>query len=291
MLWQDRYDKTPEGKRSQKEWDNIACESKVSQLLASPLIDDVCKAGVLAGRRPHSGAWITALPVAPLGLKLSDDEVRIAAALRIGAKVCEEHQCICGSRVGDRGTHGLSCNRLSGRRQRHTHLNHVISRALQTAQHPNVLEPPGLNREDNKRPDGMTLVPWEEGRSLLWDVTCVDTLAPCHLGHTSKNGGWAAEDAGKRKHAKYAQLKEKYFFVPIALETLGPWGVESERFVRALGKKMEKCTGEVNSVQYLGQSISIAIQRGNAACIQGTFKSTDECRVDLDVLWMAGGDS
>jgi hypothetical protein len=40
-----------------------------------------------------------------------------------------------------------------------------------------TLEPNGLSRDDGKRPDGMTLVPWIKGQPLVWDVTVVDTLA------------------------------------------------------------------------------------------------------------------
>jgi hypothetical protein len=40
-----------------------------------------------------------------------------------------------------------------------------------------TLEPNELSRDDGKRPDGMNLVPWIKGQSLVWDVTVVDTLA------------------------------------------------------------------------------------------------------------------
>jgi len=30
---------------------------------------------------------------------------------------------------------------------------------------------------DRKRSDGLTLIPWYKGLSLIWDVTLVDTLA------------------------------------------------------------------------------------------------------------------
>jgi hypothetical protein len=40
-----------------------------------------------------------------------------------------------------------------------------------------TLEPNGLSRDDGKRPDGMTLVPWIKGQPLVWEVTVVDTLA------------------------------------------------------------------------------------------------------------------
>ncbi|XP_063371156.1 zinc finger protein 596-like [Cydia amplana] len=47
------------------------------------------------------------------------------------------------------------------------------AKALVSANVPCVLEPPGLCRTDGKRPDGLTLVPWQKGRCLLWDATCV----------------------------------------------------------------------------------------------------------------------
>jgi hypothetical protein len=38
-----------------------------------------------------------------------------------------------------------------------------------------TLEPNGLSRDDGKRTNGMTLVPWIKGQPLVWDVTIVDT--------------------------------------------------------------------------------------------------------------------
>ena len=37
----------------------------------------------------------------------------------------------------------------------------------------NTKEPQGLRRSDGKRPDGLTLFPWQSGRSLVWDVSCL----------------------------------------------------------------------------------------------------------------------
>jgi len=34
-----------------------------------------------------------------------------------------------------------------------------------------------LFRTDGKRPDGLTLVPWQSGRSICWDVTVIYPLA------------------------------------------------------------------------------------------------------------------
>ena len=64
----------------------------------------------------------------------------------------------------------------AGRVQRHAWLNDLIHRALIRAEIPSVREPSGLSRDDGKRPDGLTLVPWQSERSATWDVTVVHTL-------------------------------------------------------------------------------------------------------------------
>ena len=57
------------------------------------------------------------------------------------------------------------------------HFRHA-NRALSSTNVPSRLEPIGLDRADGKRPDGITMVPWSSGRLLVWDATCVDTIAP-----------------------------------------------------------------------------------------------------------------
>ena len=39
----------------------------------------------------------------------------------------------------------------------------------------------GLYRTEGKRPDGVTMIPWEMGKQLACDVTVVDALAPSRL--------------------------------------------------------------------------------------------------------------
>ena len=47
---------------------------------------------------------------------------------------------------------------------------------------PCTKEPHGLARDDGKRPDGLTLVPWMSWRCVTWDVTAVgDTLGDAYL--------------------------------------------------------------------------------------------------------------
>ncbi|XP_059054676.1 coagulation factor IX-like [Achroia grisella] len=95
-------------------------------------------------------------------------------------EVCAPHKCPCGSDVDKLGHHGLSCQKSAGRFSRHA-LNDIIRRSLATVNIPSLLEPTGIARDDGKRPDGMSLIPWKMGRVLVWDATCADTLDPSHL--------------------------------------------------------------------------------------------------------------
>jgi len=75
-------------------------------------------------------------------------------------------------------------NNSKGRNFRHSTLNDIIKRAFVGAEIPAALEPPGLSRSDGNRPDGVTLVPWSQGKCLIWDATCVDTFALSYLNRT-----------------------------------------------------------------------------------------------------------
>ena len=89
-----------------------------------------------------------------------------------------------------------------------------MKQALSSIKVPSILEPNGLTRTDGKRPDGITLAPWEEGKQLVWDVTCGNLLARSRIekGYVA-NPGAAAEDAEELKTAKYVCLTDKgYIF-------------------------------------------------------------------------------
>ena len=109
------------------------------------------------------------------------------------------------------GHHGLSCIRGFGRQARHGVINDVIYQALTKAGYTTVKEPPGLVRSDDKGPDGLTLIPWRAGRSVVWDATVADTLATSYIANTS---GTAAEAAATRKQAKYQELSNTHVFIP-----------------------------------------------------------------------------
>ena len=124
--------------------------------------------------------WLGTYPSSVCGTLLTDEEIRIAAGLRIGAPIESPHLCVdCGAAVTASGTHGLSCLKSRGRFPRHENMKEIVGRALRSAGLPTRLEPLGLCRgTNNKRPAGETLVPWQSGQPLAFDVTCIDSFAP-----------------------------------------------------------------------------------------------------------------
>ena len=179
------------------------------------------KARLLAAAAPHSGDWLHALPIASCGLRLEDDALRTAVGFRLGTRICEPHTCPCGTVVDSLGSHALSCKKSAGKSIRHAFLNELISRALPRAGVPSTKEPTGLSRSDGKRPDGITQIPWCNGKSAVWDVTVADTLAPSYVSSTPQLAGSAAENAAAKKEFKYTSLATHHFFVPLAFESLG----------------------------------------------------------------------
>jgi len=117
----------------------------------------------------------------------------VAVALRLGCSVCVPHYCRCRSLVDAQGLHGLVCKQAPSRIIRHHALNDVIARAIQSAGTPVTKEPVGLTRLDGKRPDGLTLIPWQGGKPLTWDVTVVSTLAASYLSSSAQSVGAAAD--------------------------------------------------------------------------------------------------
>ena len=70
----------------------------------------------------------------------------------------------------------LSANVPQGDQSDHA-LNDLIARAFASAGIPAINEPQGLSRSDGKRPDNLTLIPWQVDKALSCDVTVVCPLA------------------------------------------------------------------------------------------------------------------
>jgi len=124
-------------------------------------------------------------------------------------------------------------------------------------------------------------MPWSRGQSLAWDFTCPDTLAASHLNIAVTGLGQVANHAEQLKIDKYAALLKEFQFFPIAIETLGPVGEEATRFLQELGRRIEEVTRDSRSMSFLWQRLSVAVQKGNAACVLGTEHGETEDTLGL----------
>ena len=277
--WSEGHDFEPPaaaGASRQKLWDHVRAVA-AADVLVENAVDDIDRARLLASRSKESGAWLQALPISAMGLRLDDEALRTAVGLRLGSPLCSPHQCQhCGEDVDVMGRHGLSCRWSEGRHHRHAALNDIIHRALQSARVPARLEPPGLLRRDGKRPDGVSLVPWKAGKFLVWDATCVDTFAPSYRSLAVHAAGEVASRSEVLKEEKYADLLHTHVFVPVAVESSGVFGPKSLSFVRELGRRLRDQSGEEKSSTYLIQRLSMAVQRGNALAILGGIGCQDK---------------
>ena len=155
---------------------------------------------------------------------------------------------------------------------KHADMNAILAKGYGSINVPSRLEPIGLNIDDGKRPDGMTLIHWMKGRILVWDSTCADTFANSYLKITSTKAGEAAEIAVKRKKNLYKKIiSQDYNFVVPAVETMGTWSSEAKLLFNRIGKMMEEVHGDIRLGNYFKQRIFIAIQKGNAASVMGTI--------------------
>ena len=247
-------------------------------------LDSMCpssldQARILAAFVPHSGDRLHAIPSSNCGLLLENEELRIAVVLRIGAPLCLPHDCVCGGMVDALGHHCFVCKKGAGKQIRHSLMNDVIWRSFlrakaQAQKEPAALSVPIVEGQaiSHKRPDGASIIPWKRGRNVAWDVTVADTFAASYLPRTPVLAGAAAERAAELKNAKYDHLTKNHIFVPLACEVSGVWCTEAIDFLQDRGSRIASSTGEKREPLFLFQRLSIALQKGNAACMMSSFQ-------------------
>jgi len=109
-------------------------------------------------------------------------------------------------------------------------------------------------------PDGLMLIPWCRGRSLIWDVMVVDTIFYLSYLHAkSAEAGAAAELAAIRKNTKYNELLSTHLFVLLALETMGPINISGLEFLKDLGRCLSSITGDHKETCLLLQRIAVVV--------------------------------
>ena len=127
--------------------------------------------------------------------------------MRLGLTLCVPHKCHCGSDVDAQCRHAMVCKKAPGRVARHQVLNDIILLAINGADVPAVKKPSGLNRQNGKRLDGLSLIPWLSGKPLLWDVMVASTLDGSYVDTAATGAVLVADQAADRKTATYADLR------------------------------------------------------------------------------------
>ena len=117
------------------------------------------------------------------------------------------------------------------------------------------------------------MIPWSQGKFLVWDVTCTDTLCASNLRRSATEAGASAAHAESLKVAKYAHLSSACHFMRIAVATLGTYDPEAAGFFKSLDQRLQRATMDPRAGEFLAQQISVAIQRGNALSIMGALNS------------------
>ena len=112
----------------------------------------------------------------------------------------------------------MVCKKAPGKIARHHVFNDIIWRAFGAAGIPAVKEPSVLDRQDGKRPDGLTLIPWQGGHSLVWDVAVINPLAASYVDRAATDAGTVA-DMAATANLKHIITHEQQI-VSIVLSTL-----------------------------------------------------------------------
>ena len=247
----------------------MTCRKVTIDRIALISNSDVDHARLKATTAHHSGEWLHAPHIALIGLKLTDEEIQISVAQRLGVWTCLPHTCICGKLVDVRGLHGFSCRKSTQRHKRHALLKHIIWRAIKRGQIPAHKEPIGLITYGGKRPAGATLIPWSKGKPLAWDVTVHDTFADSHINMTPSEAGAAARQAASTKNTKYIDITSTHIFYLIAIETIGSWDVQALEVIEEIGRRVTEAMEDPKETMYLFQRLSRPF-RGVTRCHSST---------------------
>ena len=93
----------------------------------------------------------------------------------------------------------------------------------------------GLYRTDGTRPDGVTMIPWEMGKQLMWDVTVVDALSPSRLHQGSlSNPETTVTEAEAGKIEMYRKLKDNGYIFQQGGLVLKQFGWERRTVLRLI---------------------------------------------------------
>ena len=248
--------------RIQKAWNGPVVKSVMDRIALSAN-SDVDHAILKVATAPHSGDWLHAAPIASVGLKLMDKEIRISVAKRLRVWTCTPHTCICGKLADARGLHGLSCRKSTPRHQRHAMLTDIIWRAIKRAE-----IPANRNQQDSSQVviNAQMEPLWSRGRkanrSHGTSPFLIPSLTRTSIWHHRKQE--LQLDKRHRRRTPTTLTSPLLIFYPIAIETACSWDVQALEVIEEIGRWVTEATEDPKETMYLFQRLSMAIQRGNA---------------------------
>ena len=134
-------------------------------------------------------------------------------------------------------------------------------------------------RQDGKRPDGTTILPWSRGKPLAWDITVPDTYADAHVANTAREAGAAANHASANKNTQYSQLSSTHIFFPEAIDTAGTWHYQAVELIQEVGRRTANITGDAREMHL--QVISAPTCSSTSSCplhYRGEMRSHSKAR-------------
>jgi len=118
------------------------------------------------------------------------------------------------------------------------------------------------------------IIPWQSGKSLVWDVTVVCPLADSYVTSAAREAGSVAELAASKKMDN-TSLAADYHFQPIAVEMHGPINESASHFLTVLAHKISQRSGDGRETAFLFQRISVLLQRYNSILLHDSFVRED----------------
>ena len=131
-----------------------------------------------------------------------------------------------------------------------------------------------LQRADGNRPDGVTVSPWSIGKFLVRDAMCVDTFCLLTNVYWPRKQEELQPSLRRRRHESVLTLTGPICSNQLQWRLAGQWAQNSLRFLRDFGRRLSSASGESQSVTYLLQWLSVAIQMGSSSSVLSTLELT-----------------
>jgi hypothetical protein len=192
----------------------------------------------------------------------------------------KQQKCIfCDQGMSRDGTHAMNCSTGGDRQHRHNKVQKVLFRWGQKAGYDVAWESMEATGDSSgKKPADLLVREYTQGKGAVIDVTVVSPHAQGYVEdgnvHEKKK---ACRMAARRKTLKYERMidKDKFEFIPFAMETYGAIGEEGLKFTQTMLGAIDKRNNAHKSeiVNKFYAELSIALQQ----CVARSILARDRC--------------